>query len=68
MKRFPLPSPAALAAGLAAMLALGCAETVRSQAHPGLAQRTESIDLVAVAPFRATGSLAVQRDPSARSG
>jgi hypothetical protein len=45
------------------MLALGCAETVRSQAHPGLSQRTESIDVVAVAPFRATGSLAVQRDP-----
>jgi hypothetical protein len=48
----------------AATLALGCvAETVRTQAHPGLLERSESIDLVAVAPFRATGGLAVQRDP-----
>jgi hypothetical protein len=64
MNRSAFPSLArCAAAAFAAALALGCAETVRTQAHPALSERTGAIDEIAVAPFRATGSLAVQSDP-----
>lgn len=53
---------AAVAAFAVCALA-GCAETVRTQAFPGLAEVSEPIRSLAVVPLRPTGSLASQRDP-----
>ena len=40
----------------------GCAESVRTQTHPGLRQLESPIRSIAVVPFRATGSLPKQWD------
>lgn len=42
---------------LALLASLGCGETLRSRAHPGLAQAETWPRTVAVAPFRLTGPL-----------
>lgn len=69
----PLFPTRALAACLAAALALAlglaaCAPTVRTQAHPALAEHTAPIRSVAVVPFRATSPLATERDPAISPG
>lgn len=51
-------APALAAAALAGLLALGCGETLRSRAHPALAEGGPRPQTVAVAPFRLTGPLA----------
>jgi hypothetical protein len=43
----------------AALLAMGCAETVRTRAHPALAELAEPLRKVAVAPFTPAGRLAL---------
>jgi len=63
-RTIPRRAHAALAGSLAlaALLALGCAEAVRTQTHPALYELERPIRSIAVVPFRPTGSLPKQRD------